>query len=117
MSLMGAGGERPERALPIFLSVLVHAGVVALLGWGWWSYRAPKPVPQQLAIEATIVIDKAVTPAPAASAAAAAQPAPIPAPAPTPAPVPAPVPAKGRRGHWPGYRGGRTDDQMARRGG
>jgi colicin import membrane protein len=88
MSPAGAGGERPDGALPILLSVLVHAAVVALLGWGWWSYRAPKPALQQLAIEATIVIDKAVTPEPATSAAAPAPPEPVPAPAPTPAPPP-----------------------------
>ncbi len=91
MSPMGEGGERPDGALPIFLSVLVHLAVVALLGWGWWSYRAPKPVPQQLAIEATIVVDKAVTPEPAASAAAPVPPAPVPVPAPAPVPMPPPV--------------------------
>ena len=94
MSPAGEGGERPDRALPIFLSILVHLAVVALLGWGWWSYRTPKPAPQQLAIEATIVVDKAVTPEPAASAAAPAQPVPIPAPAPAPAPAPVPPPVQ-----------------------
>ena len=78
MSPPGEGGGRPDRALPIFLSVLVHAAVVVLLGWGWWNYRTPKAVPQQLAIEATIVVDKAKTPEPAASAAAPPQPAPAP---------------------------------------
>ncbi|MDE2221214.1 MAG: cell envelope integrity protein TolA [Gammaproteobacteria bacterium] len=84
MNPPGARGERPGRALPIILSVLVHAAVVALLGWGWWGYRAPKPVPQQLAIEATVVIDKAHTPAPAPTAAAPAQPEPAAAPVPPP---------------------------------
>lgn len=87
MSPAGEGGERPGRVRPIFLSVLVHAGVVALLGWGWWTYRAPRLVPRQLAIEASIVVDKAVTPEPAASAPAPVQPAPAPLPAPAPPPV------------------------------
>jgi colicin import membrane protein len=89
MNPAGEGGARPDRALPIFLSVLVHAAVVALLGWGWWNYRAPKPAPQQLAIEATVVIDKAQTPEPAVSAAAPAPPVPVP-PVPVP-PVPVPT--------------------------
>jgi colicin import membrane protein len=88
MSPAGEDGERPDRALPILLSVVVHAAVVALLGWGWWNHRAPKATPQQLAIEATIVVDRAVTPEPAAMAAAPAQPTPVPAPA-APAPPPA----------------------------
>jgi colicin import membrane protein len=87
MSPAGEGSARPDRALPIFLSVMVHAAVVALLGWSWWNYRAPKPAPLQLAIEATIVMDKAVTPVPAASATAPAQPVPVPAPAPVPPPA------------------------------
>jgi len=67
----------------VLLSVLVHAAVVGLLGWGFWRYRAPKPAPQQLAIEATVVIDKSTTPAPAPAASVA--PAPAIQPAPTPA--------------------------------
>ncbi len=67
----------------VLLSLLVHSAVFGMLGWGWWRYRDPKPAPQQLAIEATIVIDKTTTPAPADPASAApAQPAPAPEPAP-----------------------------------
>ena len=87
MSAMGGRGERPERALPIMLSVLVHAAVAGLLGWGWWSYRAPKPAPRQLAIEATVVIDKAQTPEPAPSAAAPPAAAPVPPPDAQPQPA------------------------------
>lgn len=46
---------RSERWLAVFFSVLVHAGVAVLLGWGFWHWRAPKPTAQALAIEATVV--------------------------------------------------------------
>ena len=78
MSPAGEGERGPDRWRAIGLSVLVHAAVVGLLGWGWWRYRTPKPVPQQLAIEATVVPGRSTTVAPATPAA--------PAPAPTPAP-------------------------------
>jgi colicin import membrane protein len=77
------------RLQAVLLSILFHAAVVGLLGWGFWRYRAPKPAPQQLAIEATVVIDKSLTPAPAPAASVApAQPAPEPATQPTPTPAP-----------------------------
>ena len=81
MSPLAAADGRRERWLSIFLSVLVHASVVGVLGWGWWRFRAPKPVPQQLAIEATVVVDRptAVTPTPAAASTPAPEPvAPVP---------------------------------------
>jgi colicin import membrane protein len=46
---------RGDRFVPILLSVLIHALIVGALVWGWWHYRAPKPAPQTLAIEATVV--------------------------------------------------------------
>lgn len=84
----GSGGA--GRLQAVLLSILFHAAVVGLLGWGWWRYRSPKPAPQQLAIEATIVIDKSMTPAPADTASTAptqAVPAPVPEPVPEPPPV------------------------------
>jgi colicin import membrane protein len=75
------------RLQAVSLSILFHAAVVGFLGWGFWRYRSPKPAPQQLAIEATVVIDKSMTPAPApATSAAPAQPAPAPVPEPAPPP-------------------------------
>lgn len=75
------------RLQAVFLSILFHAAVVGLLGWGFWRYRSPKPAPQQLAIEATVVIDKSMTPAPAPAASVAPpQPAPVPLPEPAPPP-------------------------------
>lgn len=77
------------RLQAVVLSILFHAAVVGLLGWGFWRYRAPKPAPQQLAIEATVVIDKSMTPAPAPPASVApAEPAPVPATEPAPTPPP-----------------------------
>ena len=71
------GESRRERWLSVLLSILVHGAVVGVLGWGYWHFRAPRPVPQQLAIEATVVLDRAATTAPAAAPTA-----------PTPAPEP-----------------------------
>ncbi len=77
---------RSDRWVSVLLSVLVHAGIVGLLGFGWWHFRKPVSAPQQLAIEAIVVVDTA-TPA-----AAAAEPAAAPAPVATPAPLPTPAP-------------------------
>jgi colicin import membrane protein len=75
------------RLQAVSLSIVFHAAVVGFLGWGYWRYRSPKPAPQQLAIEATIVIDKSMMPTPApATSAAPAQPAPAPVPEPAPPP-------------------------------
>ncbi|MGA2025377.1 MAG: hypothetical protein ABSH23_11535, partial [Steroidobacteraceae bacterium] len=51
--------RRSDRVLSILLSILVHAAIVGALGWAWWQYRTPKPMPQTLAIEATVVHDNA----------------------------------------------------------
>ena len=74
MSSTDHGDGRRKRWLALLLSILVHAGIVAAVGWSWWTLRAPVHAPQQLAIEATVIVERT------ASA----------APAPTPA-VPAPV--------------------------
>ena len=53
-------GERDGRRgrwLAVLSSVLLHGAVVALLGWGWWQFRAVRPAPRQLAIEASVVVD------------------------------------------------------------
>jgi len=49
--------RRSDRVLSILLSILIHAAIVGALGWAWWQYRTPKPMPQTLAIEATVVHD------------------------------------------------------------
>ncbi len=85
MSPAGEGEPGPDRWRAILLSVLVHVAVAGLLGWGWWRYRVPKPALQQLAIEATVVMDRSTALAPAEPAAPA--PAPEPEPAPTLAPT------------------------------
>ncbi len=77
---------RNDRWVSVLLSVLVHAAIVGLLGFGWWRFRKPVSVPQQLAIEATVVMDTAA----AVSVPAEASPAPAAVPAPVPAPIPAP---------------------------
>jgi len=78
--------RRSDRVLSILLSILSHAAIVGALVWGWWQYRAPKPAPQVLAIEGTVVHDAAPSTPPAPAPPAPAPPVPAPA-----APVPPPV--------------------------
>jgi colicin import membrane protein len=85
MSVAREGDRRRKRWLAVLLSILVHGGIVAAVGWTWWNWREPPRAPQPLAIEATVVVEKTTTAVPAAAptpAAAAAQPQP---PVPTPA--------------------------------
>ena len=65
--------RRSDRVLSVVLSILIHAAIVGALVWGWWQYRSPKPAPQVLAIEGTVV-HEATPSAPAPPA----QPAPPP---------------------------------------
>ena len=79
--------RRSDRVLSIVLSILVHAAIIGALIWGWRQYRTPKPAPQTLAIEASVVHDN--------ETAANPEPAPVPQtppPAPTPTPPPPPPP-------------------------
>ena len=65
MSAAGRSEARPERWLAVLLSLLVHGAIAGMLGWGYWRFRAPKPAPRLLAIEATVVMDRPLTVAPA----------------------------------------------------
>jgi colicin import membrane protein len=56
--------RRSDRVLSILLSIVIHAAIVGALVWGWWQYRAPKPVAQTLAIEATVVQGNGSAPEP-----------------------------------------------------
>ena len=79
-----------DRGISVLLSVLLHAAVVGLLGWGWWHFRKPAEPLRPLAIEATVVMATQATPAPAPTIQPAApESAPPTAVAP---PEPAPVP-------------------------
>jgi colicin import membrane protein len=82
---------RRERWLAVLLSVLVHAGVVGALAWGWWRFRTPPAAAQRLAIEATVVTAPPAPATPAPDTAPAATPAPVPVASPAPAPEAAKV--------------------------
>ena len=86
MSTRGSGDRRGKRWLAVLLSVVVHAGLVAALVWGWWTLRTAPHAPQQLAIEATVVLERSATVTPAAAR--------VPAPSPAVAPAPAPPVAR-----------------------
>jgi len=97
MNPPGPGSAR--RWLAVLLSIIVHGAIVAALAWSWWWWRAPPRAPEQLAIEATVIMERAtsVAPAPPAAAPTAApveppsEPQPKP-PTPPPAKAPAPSP-------------------------
>ena len=75
--------ERPsDRWISIVLSVLLHGGLLAAVGYGWWTYKRERPQPT-LAIEASVVDARSV----AGVGKQPPQPAP---PPPPPAPVTSP---------------------------
>lgn len=75
--------RRSDRVLSIVLSVVIHAGIVGALAWGYWEYRRPTVTTPSLAIEATVVRDAAPqAPPPSPPAAPPSEPAAAPAPSP-----------------------------------
>jgi len=77
---------KSDRWIAVTLSVLLHGGVVALLVYGWWSFRERSTPLHTLALDATVVDSKALS-------GSASRPAPAPAPTPPPSPTPPPPPA------------------------
>jgi colicin import membrane protein len=75
-----------DRWVSIVLSVVLHGTLVAVLVYGFWTYRQSRPTPT-LAIEATVVDSRSVN-------AAAVNPPPAPQPAPETKPPPEPEPAE-----------------------
>jgi colicin import membrane protein len=78
-----------DRWVSIILSVLLHGTLVAVLVYGFWTYRQSHPTPT-LAIEATVVDSRAVN-AQAVTTPQPPQPAPEPQPKPPPPPETEPV--------------------------
>jgi colicin import membrane protein len=80
--------RRGDRWISIAQSVLLHAALVGLIAYGWWTFRDQSPpAPHALAIEATVVAGHAPAPV---------KPQPVPAPVPEseaePTGPPAPTP-------------------------
>jgi colicin import membrane protein len=76
-----------DRWVSIVLSVLLHGTLVAVLVYGFWTYRQSRPPEPTLAIEAAVVDSRSVNPA-----ALNAPPAPQPEPQPPPPEVKPPEP-------------------------
>jgi len=72
----GAGAPHRKRWSAVLLSIVVHAGIAAGLLWGWWRLHTAPRAPEQLAIEATVVLARATTVAPAPASARPPAPAP-----------------------------------------
>jgi len=72
----------------IALSILLHGGIVAAAVYGWFTWKHRPPEPTTMAIDATLVDERALK-------GIAAPPVPAPAPPPpTPVPEPEPAPAE-----------------------
>src|SRR5476651_499558 len=86
--------RKGDRWVSIALSVLLHAALVGVVAYGWWTFRdQTPPAPHTLAIEATVVDARALAPAaPSPAPPPKAQPQPTPEPAPAPEPEPEPEP-------------------------
>lgn len=82
--------RRGDRWLSIALSVLLHAALVGVVAYGWWTFHVPTPpAPQTLAIEATVVDAHALAPAaPAPAAPVQHEPQRVPEPEATGPPAP-----------------------------
>ena len=56
--------RRGDRWISIAQSLLLHAALVGLVGYGWWVFHEePVPPPHTLAIEASVVDAHALAPA------------------------------------------------------
>jgi len=79
-----------DRWISIAQSLLLHAALLGLIAWGWWTFRdQTPPPPHTLAIEATVVDAHALT-RPAALPPEKPQPVPEPEAEPTGPPAPTP---------------------------
>jgi colicin import membrane protein len=82
-----------DRWISIAQSLLLHAALVGLVAYGWWTFHEQTPPPPHtLAIEATVVDAHDLAP-PSPGPAAPVKPQPAPPPAPEPEPEPAGPPA------------------------
>jgi colicin import membrane protein len=69
------------------LSVLLHTGIVVAAVYGWFTWKHRPPPPTTLAIEATVVDERALKGVAAPTPTPPPKPEPIPEPEPEPAPV------------------------------
>jgi colicin import membrane protein len=75
----------------VALSLLLHSGIVAAAVYGWFTWKHKPPPPSTLAIEASVVDERALK-------GIAPPPKPEPEPEPEPEPVPEPVPEAEEQG-------------------
>ena len=76
----------------IALSLLVHSAIVAAAVLGWFTWKHEPPPPEALAIQATVVDERALKGIATAPKPAPPEPTPEPEPVPEPEPEPEPVP-------------------------
>ena len=77
---------KPGRARAIALSVLLHSAIVVAAVYGWFTWKHEPPPPETLAVEGSVVDERALNLKPIPDA------PPIPEPQAEPEPVPEPVP-------------------------
>jgi colicin import membrane protein len=82
--------RKSGRAPAIALSLLLHAAIAAAAIYGWFTWKHEPPPPETLAVEGSVVDERALkdlTPIPAAPPAPEPEPVPEPVPEPEPTPV------------------------------
>jgi colicin import membrane protein len=85
--------RRGDRWISIAQSLLLHAALVGLVGYGWWVFHEePVPPPHTLAIEASVVDAHALAPAAPPPAPPPVKPQPVPEQEVEPTGPPAPTP-------------------------
>jgi len=85
--------RRGDRWISIAQSLLLHAALVGVVAYGWWTFRDQTPtLPNTLAIEATVVDAHALAPPAPTPAPPPVKPQPVPEPEPEPTGPPAPTP-------------------------
>jgi len=86
--------RRGDRWISIAQSLLLHAALVGVVAYGWWTFHDQTvPPPHTLAMEATVVDSRALAQAAPAPAPPPVKPQPVPAPEPAPEPEPTGPPA------------------------
>jgi colicin import membrane protein len=88
--------RKTGRARAIALSVLLHSAIVVAAVYGWFTWKHEPPPPETLAVEGSVVDERALNLKPIPDAPPEPEPEPIsePVPEPVPEPEPEPTPAE-----------------------
>ena len=86
--------RKTGRARAIALSVLLHSAIVVAAVYGWFTWKHEPPPPETLAVEGSVVDERALNLKPIPDAPPEPEPEPTPEPMPEPVPEPEPTPVE-----------------------